>query len=151
MSRSRSIKFRAWSNDVKDMFFKGDNYGTTHDTDCITYARVILMQFTGLKDKNGTEIYEGDIVKHYREVYAPDNYNTGEPQFSHCSYERIGHITITASNGVTLNGNQLCKYLDEEIAPVKRKYNENPRCWGKFSEVIGNIYQNPELLEANNE
>lgn len=70
---------------------------------------VILMQYTGLKDKNGTEIYEGDIVK--------------------ATKENIPLIVVfwddfTASfNGTKDN------YL--------------------HSEIIGNIYENPELLEPN--
>lgn len=63
---SREIKFRAWSNGQKAMLEVGDNYGTTHDLDCCNYFKsgqdVELMQFTGLTDKNGKDIYEGDIV-----------------------------------------------------------------------------------------
>ncbi len=66
----REIKFRAWHNYGDDgsgkMLFVGDSSGTTHPLDCCMYALqgqdVVLMQYTGLKDKNGTEIYEGDIV-----------------------------------------------------------------------------------------
>ena len=65
---NREIKFRAWFDNGKaqDMFFVGDAYGTTHPMDCCRYAQddqpVTLMQYTGLKDANGVEIYEGDIV-----------------------------------------------------------------------------------------
>ena len=123
----RSIKFRAWSNDVSDMFFKGDNYGTTHDFDCLNYARsqdIILMQFTGLADDNGVDIYEGDIVSI---IYD------GEPETIHKVYW----------GGV--------EYPAFEFSP-----NLESECNG-FSEisgggcyelkVIGNIHQNPELLE----
>lgn len=65
---SRVIKFRAWLDNGKaqDMFFVGDAYGTTHDLDCCRYLAdgqpVTLMQFTGLHDVNGVEVYENDIV-----------------------------------------------------------------------------------------
>ena len=70
----REIKFRAWQKSHKTMWYDGGHmnlslriegglytpdpyYGNGHDKD------FILMQYTGLKDKNGNEIYEGDIVK----------------------------------------------------------------------------------------
>ncbi len=63
---SREIKFRAWSNTENCYLIKGDNFGTTHDCDPLIYwmqgQDVILEQSTGQTDKNGVEIYEGDIV-----------------------------------------------------------------------------------------
>lgn len=71
----REIKFRAWwaGDEHKNteggepcMLFVGDGLGTTSPLDCCRYATegqpVTLMQYTGLKDKNGVEIYEGDVV-----------------------------------------------------------------------------------------
>jgi len=53
----REIKFRAWDKDLHKMYNK---WTVIPDDD----RSHILMQYTGLKDKNGKEIYEGDIVKH---------------------------------------------------------------------------------------
>ena len=63
----REIKFRAWSDMENTYFMPGDKYGTKHPLDAVRYFQdgqpVILEQYTGLRDKNGKEIYEGDRIK----------------------------------------------------------------------------------------
>lgn len=97
-----------------------------------------IGQYTGLVDKNGTKIFEGDIVK---KEYFDKPYSSKRK-----SKELIGVVKwkeFKASKGVY----EAC--FDVEITD---KNYETYRCWNwsRFyeCEIIGNIYDNPELLEA---
>lgn len=106
----REIKFRAWDAEHKKMrghtdpqtiqaVIFGNDYG----------GRIEIMQYTGLKDKNGKEIYEGDIA------ILPDRW----PKFP-----------------VRYIDGMFC--LEGTSWPLHEYYEE--------CEIIGNIYENPELL-----
>ena len=112
----RKIKFRAWIKEDKEMVevYNINFVESTINDNLFGFDDVILMQYTGLKDKNGKEIYEGDIVK---------NVING-------SILRVEFGTW----GIT--------FINGEGQSVFPKNN------GKLElEVIGNIYENPELLE----
>lgn len=116
----REIKFRAILEGMETMTSPFDWY----DLKMIPPVKV-LMQYTGLKDKNGKYIYEGDIVveggdKHPSVV----TFLQGSFQLVHNHYNLVGEVI-----GVY---EQVLGFL---IEPV---------------EVIGNIYENPDLLEEAN-
>lgn len=120
----RTIKFRCWDSGKKEIFIPDEfvfNFNT--NTLCQVDRMDVdskLTQYTNTKDANGKEIYEGDILK-----YKNKNYPT--------------------SSGI-----YLVKWIDEDCTFVcERKYPYNfltSNIWCECK-VIGNIFENLELLE----
>ena len=139
----REYKFRCWDTENKEMLkvqeldFEDTFYGgrlsirTDQYNDYFDIEDMILMQYTGLKDKNGKEIYEGDIV-----LYQ---------DWEQC-YEGGGNDSFINKGIVEYNESNCCFNVTEratiDIEDVLYEGNED-------LEVIGNIYDNPELLEEN--
>lgn len=131
----REIKFRAWDKHEKEMSYSVNVYSEsdgemwwsadhinpeTGDTICSFDGKAgVLMQFTGLKDRNGKEIYEGDI------------WNGKEVKF--------GSFYAYLENG--LGGGY---YVTGFYITNNDGIEEPVESGGK---VIGNIYENPELLK----
>lgn len=130
----REIKFRAWVNShsrwhMTDDLSVGLNGVFFHTGQSnITEPDWKLMQYTGLKDMNGTPIYEGDIVKRvddtpFRAEDGTKKYCTWLVEFKFAQWA----------------------FTDTPISPAT----SYPAFYSnaQYMEVIGNIYENPELLE----
>jgi uncharacterized phage protein (TIGR01671 family) len=99
-------------------------------------------QYTELKDKNGKEIYEGDIVK--QEYSAGPYGRNGEEYWE--GYH-LGVVRITATEGACMRN----PYRFDEIEDTVYKINQYKNVVGYRTEIIGNIHENPELLEVDND
>ena len=128
------LKFRAWhktweemgritfirykkSGEIAHLSFRGNTY-----SGLVKLDEIELMQSTGLRDKNGKEIFEGDIVRQVRTQPITEN-------------ETITGVVIMIEGAWLIMNDceQLASYLWSET-------DEN--------EIIGNVYENTELLEA---
>ena len=124
----RCIKFRAWDSLIKQMVYNIEqtyDYGCygcsnggslSHESfwDVLCDEQCVVMQYTGLKDKNGKEIYEGDII-----------YNSTEEENFVVEWFEEAARYVFSGISVTMDFDN---YYEYEL------------------EVIGNIYENPELL-----
>ena len=132
-------KFRAWDEHGKRMIGWYDRAFLESDNCCylcdipLKYVgdptnMYIYMQFTGAKDMHGTDIYEGDIIR--KEECSPD-----DPAFGHYGsigtiqydVDVMGFIVVSEDDGFYDNTGVIFSF--DEI------------------EVIGNIYENPNMLE----
>ena len=124
-------KFRAWTEEGKVMYygvypFKDGTLLLSYDGiafDEVPASDFIVMQSTGLKDKNGSEIFEGDIVRFALTESLPCGFN----------YVMNKDGVVTYKLGAFYVVNCLVEYLISDI-------NTNEL------EVVGNKYENPELL-----
>jgi uncharacterized phage protein (TIGR01671 family) len=133
----REIKFRGktrngkWVYGYAAKFAHGSVPVILEDTEDGIKPRKIIPdtvgQFTGLHDKNGKEIYEGDVVQQY---WGFPHYRNG---VRYDCYSRIGKVLFDKSGCFVLLSESLLYHLFGD---------------GLTQEVIGNIHDNPELLKT---
>lgn len=131
-------KFRAWMKSLKwmcdvtnisfdskfvDICQQGDTERYTEMS--VEFDEVKLMQSTGLLDKNGKEIFEGDIITNGPDVMCMKRHNT-----LGFYVEKKGKVEFIAD----------CAILEE--------FEEDAKEIADSLEIIGNIYENPEFLEV---
>jgi uncharacterized phage protein (TIGR01671 family) len=135
----REIKFRAWDKHKKVMIPSKSLSFSYHNGKIFDVAvgdlqhcfpipkeNVELMQYTGLKDKNGKEIYEGDILSN---SFGKKNLLMNVIVFEHGSFKH--------------------KWIDRDVVRIRGQEQEPIfHNVNVVFEVIGNIYENPELLEV---
>ena len=121
----REIKFRCWNAILLEMYVP-DFPQKANINDFFKSLKPPIMQFTGLKDRNGKEIYEGDVLKHRDLDKAGD-------------IEKFG-LVITVRNAEVVKW-EYCGFYP--LAGWIDTANDDLK-W----EIIGNIYENPELTNS---
>lgn len=139
---NREIKFRVWDKERNKMYFekhtvprvlKGYLSGINGDglaCNDFNYDRYEIMQYTGLKDRNGKEIYIGDILATSNDEGADID-----------KWEKDDHGFTAVNEGLHKLGLFFTNWCPDP-------YDEDSIYSIRYVDVIGNIYENPELLKS---
>lgn len=129
----REFKFRLWDDNAKRWISRGESvevaFSQLFPESIKAEANFYLEQYTGIKDKNGREIYEGDIIA---QTLIDDPFDKRYPNYIVYWCEEYLGWGVKDAWGDDGNDSDLHFFIAER-----------QKC-----EVIGNIHENPELLEA---
>jgi len=140
----KEIKFRAWDKS-KEKMFSSDLIARIHFNKGLPYAvmlwsghaffhnNMVIQQYIGMKDRDGKEIFIGDILRLNNKTYDPDD---------DLYYEGIAVVKSTAYLG----------YQIKPINPIPDEWRfDSTSMWhvgeGDTTEIIGNIYEDRHLLD----
>jgi len=118
---NREIKFKVWDTEFNEFTEYHKNRALV--TEINKCDRFVFLQFTGLHDKNGVEIYEGDVLKFMHHL----------------------HKVFRVNGGLVINSH-LDDFYKETTPFYEGCANMQTSQWINQCEVIGNIYLNPEIL-----
>jgi len=132
------LKFRAWDKLKKEMdtdgFYRLGRFFDLHDS---AGTDSVIMQSTGLTDQNGVEIYEGDVIRW-------DDASKGKRwRVAQVVWSEKGCWCFRTIPGQCLN---CYKDYSYDFTMGSFIYTPDTGAHGNVLEIIGNIYQNPELL-----
>jgi len=150
----REIKFRVWCKQVEEMHtvekmgFNEDGLWYVEDKDHDSQPPYFvgsddwtLMQYTGLKDKNGREIYEGDIVHTWEQDDHIPERDSGGGIIGYDRRDGFSQIGVVSFKGAWFT------YETKKHLAGREEKIYAPLDFTNDLVVIGNIYENPELLE----
>ncbi|EAE1828898.1 hypothetical protein ARV02_02605 [Listeria monocytogenes] len=130
----RAIEFRAWDKEVKEMDYNPSvieiwqNKPINEQFRLESEEKLVWMQYTGLKDKNGKKIFEGDIV-----AFSEDDFHVFNSQVEYFSEDGYPAFDIKVPSDYYFDSNVFSEVSMSGLHEI---------------EVIGNIHENPDLLEV---
>jgi uncharacterized phage protein (TIGR01671 family) len=161
-NKMKQIKFRAWDKDNQGFDYLTLDYDLANLDETLTILtqyqdyffwnnyfaeeddktnNQLLMQFTGLLDKNGKEIYEGDIIIEKEYPFFSDALNK---ELKPSQYKQLNYVGIVTYDEQHTEYYLCMKRVNNKVAGNVIDYSLSG-C--SKLEIIGNIYENPELLE----